>query len=180
MSLKRITPITFFIPTFLFTLFTLFTLSTQPVFAHCPLCTAATASAVAVTRWYGVDDMIVGTFIGAFVISTAFWTNRVLRKRNKGKDFMPSQLAILTILSLVLTIVTFYFAGLYGSFVVFGVDKIVWGLLAGSSITLVAYAMHEFLKSANHNRTYLPFQVIIITFVFLFMAIFAFYAIGLV
>ena len=47
--------------------------------AHCPLCTLATGAAVATARWYGVDDLIVSTFIGGTIISTGY-ESRVKQK----------------------------------------------------------------------------------------------------
>lgn len=165
MSLKSFAVVIFFLSLFLVI---------KPVFAHCPLCTAATGSVVAATRFYGVDDLIVGTFIGGFVISSAFWFNNILRKRNKNKNYIPFQLVGILLLSLVLTILTFHTIGLT-SVTLFGVDRILLGLLIGSFITLIAFRFHDFLKRSNGNKSYIPFQVILITLAFLLVATFGYY-----
>ncbi len=152
----------------------------QPALAHCPLCTAATGSAVALTRFYGVDDLVVGTFIGGFVISTAFWLNRILRKRNKGKDYIPFQSAILILLSFVLTFISFQVAGIYSVKKLLGVDSILMGMFVGSIVTLFAFSFNDFIKRRNGNKNYIPFQVIFITLAFLLLSVFGYYAMGLI
>src|SRR3989338_909992 len=86
-----------------------------PVAAHCPLCAAATAGGVAATRLLGVDDAVTGTFVGGFVVSTGLWFSNWLRKKKKGGEFLPFQAAILVLLSVALTLLTFYMAKLIGS-----------------------------------------------------------------
>ncbi len=153
----------------------------NPVLAHCPLCSAATGAAVAVTRWYGIDDLIVGTFIGGFMISTAAWFNNILKKK-KRKDYIPFQYGILILSSIVLTVLTFYLAGLLGntnpSFRIFGIDKILVGMLFGSVVSLVAFKLHGILKSNNGNKSYLPFQVIIVTIALLSFTSLIYYLVG--
>ena len=52
------------------------------VMAHCPLCTAATIVGVGITRSAGLDDSIIGVFVGAMIISSALWVIKILKKKN--------------------------------------------------------------------------------------------------
>lgn len=158
-----------------------FILFIKPVFAHCPLCTAATGAAVAVTRWYGIDDLAVGSFIGAFVISTGLWFNKILKKRNKGKEYIPFQSVVLVILVLISTIMSFSLTGLTTSsyFIFFGIDKLIMGTLFGSGMTLFAFWFSKFLRK-NMGRTILPFQSIVLTLTFLIVMNLGFYFMGLI
>jgi hypothetical protein len=170
MSLKRLAIFAFFIFPFL----------ANSAFAHCPLCTAATGSAVAVARFYGVDDLIVGTFIGGFVISTALWLNRILRKKNKGKDYIPFQWVTVVLLSFILTFISFQSAGIVGYTTLFGIDRILMGMLLGSAITLFAFGFNGFVRKINGNKNYIPFQVIFLTIGLLLLSVFGYYAMGIV
>src|SRR3989344_4710120 len=85
------------------------------VMAHCPLCTAATGAAVLAARWYGIDDLIVSTFIGGLIISTGYWINNWVHKKSKGKGYIKFQLPILVLFSYVSVVATFYFAGFLGN-----------------------------------------------------------------
>lgn len=138
-----------------------------PALAHCPLCAAATAGGVAATRVLGVDDTVTGTFVGGFVVSTGLWFNNWLKKKRNGAEFLPFQAAIVLLLSVALTILTFYMAKLIGTpdpaFMLLGVDKLVLGTIAGTAVALGAFALHKWIKAANNGKVLMPFQGIIVT-----------------
>jgi hypothetical protein len=151
------------------------------VHAHCPLCTAATVGALAITRVYGIDDLVVGTFFGGFIVSSAFWLNNVLRKRNGNREYVPYQSSVILSLSLGMAVVGFYLDGLLFNplFMLFGVDKILIGTFAGTGATLASYRFHRWLRVRNENKSYLPFQAILLTLAALVATSLAFYALGL-
>ena len=156
-----------------------FPLFGQIVLAHCPLCTAATGVAIGVARWYGVDDLIVGTFAGGFMMATGFWLNNVLLKRHKGKEYIPYQLTIIILFTSVSTIFTFATAGLTNSiYTLFGIDKIILGLIFGNIVSLIAFKFHDFLRQTNSHRNFFPFQVIVITLLLLSVTSASFYLVG--
>lgn len=152
------------------------------VWAHCPLCTAATGAAVAVTRWYGVDDLIVGTFIGGLMVSSTLWMNNILIK--KRMVLIPNQGTILVVLTLLTTLLTYYFAGLLNnsdpSFQIFGVDKLFVSTLIGSLITVFSFWFHGFLRKMNDGRNFLPFQGIVVMLLFLSFTSLMYYLTGVV
>src|SRR3989338_1786548 len=121
--------------------------------AHCPLCTAATIVGVGVTRSFGLDDSIVGIFVGGMIISTALWFNNVLKKRNIGtKGNEKLRLLSLIILTSILTLVTFYYAGLFGrgnEFRIFGIESILVGSFSGGILSLGAFYYSNYLKNKN-------------------------------
>lgn len=125
------------------------------VSAHCPLCTAAVGVGVAVTRFYGVDDMIVGLWIGAFIISTALWLNNAIKKK-----FIPLQDHIVTILIFAATIVSFYIGGLFNASSIFGIDKLLLGIIFGSILVYLGLFISNNVKQINKNKVIFPFQTI--------------------
>lgn len=149
--------------------------------AHCPLCTAATGAAVATARWFGVDDLIVGTFFGGFIISSSLWFNNILKKKNKGKEFIVYQSWLIILFSLATTIFAYYTLGLLSlapPYVIFGIDKILLGTMIGSFATLFAFYFHEFLRKINGNKNYIPFQVIILSLFILSLISTGYYLFG--
>lgn len=154
----------------------------RPVSAHCPLCTAATGFAVMAARWYGVDDLIVGTFIGGLVVSSTLWMNNILIK--KKWVLLPHQGTILVILTILSTILTYYFAGLLNntnpSFRIFGVDKLFVATMLGSAITMVSFWFHGIMRKMNGGRNFIPFQGIVLLFVFLIATSGTFYLAGVI
>lgn len=150
--------------------------------AHCPLCSVATGMAVATTRVYGIDDMIIGLFIGSFVVSTALWANNISLRRNRGKEYMPYQSLSLVLASLLATLATLYLSGLLGDmrYQVFGVDRIFVGTLAGTAISTASFELHRKLRWHNSNRNYIPMQGVILPLLSVVIASLGFYAMGLI
>jgi len=133
------------------------------VIAHCPLCTAATGSAVAAARFFGLSDIITGMFAGAFIFSAALWTYKSLKKMNKNKNHIL--FAIILLVSILLTLLTFAFAGVlngYSRF--FGLYDIITGFLFGLLITSITFHIHYTLRKMNNNKNFIPFQGIVLIF----------------
>src|SRR3989344_5892903 len=155
-------------------------LSVTPVFAHCPICSAATGTLVASARVVGVDDIVVGTFVGAFAISTAFWvSNFITRRFKKTIHFQPY---VLSAISLVSTVISFYMSNLLGtmpSFLyVLGMERLLFGMVIGSILSIVAFKMHTLLRRYNNNTNYLPFQVMVVSITILIAANATMYLLG--
>jgi len=136
------------------------------VMAHCPLCTGATIIGVGITRSLGWDDSIVGVFVGAMIVSSALWANNILKKKNVGGSAILRVTSI-TLATFVLTFLTFYYAGLFGlgnTYRIFGIEKIVFGTLSGSLISIVAFGISNKIKINNSGKPKFNYQTIILTF----------------
>lgn len=154
----------------------------RPVFAHCPLCTIAAGSMVLVTRQLGVDDVVVGTFIGAFIVSTAFWTSNFIVKKFKKK--LPFQEYLLSVAFVISTVASFYWGKLLGTMppflYVFGLERLLFGIIAGSVISIAAFELHNVLRRANGNRNNIPFQGMLFPIAVLVIANIMFYVTGVI
>src|SRR3989338_1072522 len=150
-------------------------INTPFIHAHCPVCTAAVGVGVAATRFYGVDDTIVGLWIGAFIISTALWFNRLLKKYID----IRFQEVIISIIAFLLTVVPFYYAGLITDFDmvrsmpehhsifglgVLGIDKLLIGTIIGSIVTYLAVYATYVVKKMKGSVLF-PYQTIVFTLI---------------
>ncbi len=163
----------------LFFVFVSFLFLSSAAFAHCPLCVGATGMAVATARFYGINDMITGLFVGVFMLSTALWVHIALKKRNKGKNYVPLQAPAIIISSILMMLVTFYFTGNWAG-TMFGMSTIVVGTLIGSFVSSVTFLLHDLFRAMNNNRNYVPFQPILLVFAAAFLAVLGLYAGGLI
>lgn len=133
-------------------------LGITPVNAHCPLCTAATGVGIAIAESYGVDGVIIGLWVGAFIISTALWFDRILKK----KYSIPFQSAIISVLSLVLTVVPFYFAGMFTNpITIMGIDRLLFGIILGSAIAFSGTELSIWIKNIR-GKVLFPYQTIVL------------------
>ncbi|MEK6848861.1 MAG: hypothetical protein AABX65_04485 [Nanoarchaeota archaeon] len=148
----------------------LLVLNIQAVMAHCPLCTVAAGGGIAVARWLGVDDSIVGVFVGAFIVSTALWLGKWLNKKN-----IVISGAILVIASFLLTVVPFYTGGVITDMEMvksmpehhailgmgaFGIDKLLTGIIFGSVFVWGAFAVSDYIKK-KRGKVLFPYQGIV-------------------
>src|SRR3989338_353340 len=126
------------------------------VIAHCPLCTAATIVGVGVTRSLGWDDSIVGVFVGALIVSSALWVNNIFKKRNIGGNAFL-RISSIALASFVLTVLSFYFAGLFGpanTYKIFGMERILFGSLSGAIVSFTAFLISNKIKTKNNRNIF--------------------------
>lgn len=136
-------------------------LGTTPVNAHCPLCTAATGAGIVLAEKYGVDGAIIGLWVGAFIISTALWFDRILKKKYN----FPFQSILISALSLILTVMPFYFAGMFTNPVtVLGIDRLLFGILLGSILTFFGTELSIWIKNTRGKVLFLYQTIGIVLF----------------
>jgi len=144
----------------LFLLVFIILLGLPSVMAHCPLCTGATIVGVGFTRGLGLDDSLVGVFAGGMVLSSALWINNILKKKNVGGNELLRSTA-LVILTLALTLITFYSAGLVGpanDLRIFGVERLVFGTASGMLVSVLALVWSNNLKKNNGGKARFAYQ----------------------
>lgn len=136
--------------------------------AHCPLCTATAGAGVAVARFYGVDDSIVGLFLGAVIVSSALWFNKWLKK----KINFPLQGFLVIVSSFLVFAIPFYYAGLiidadivrsmpeqYSilGFGMLGIDKLLSGMIIGSLAIWGVFSLSDHIKR-KRGKLLFPYQ----------------------
>ena len=128
--------------------------------AHCPLCTGAAIAGVGITRAWGLDDSLLGVFIGGMIISSALWVNKILEKRGaKGNAMLRKTSLVLA--SAILTFITLYMAGLMGfdnANRIFGIDRLIFGSFSGMAISLGAGALSTYIKNKNNGKVKFNYQ----------------------
>ncbi|MBI4017652.1 MAG: hypothetical protein HY366_01755 [Candidatus Aenigmarchaeota archaeon] len=161
-----------------------FLASARTVSAHCPLCTAATGALVATSRVAGLDDVITGTFLGAFTVSTAFWLARAVSSRLRAHKSRYARLSahpyVLTTASLALTLAGLQLSGILSVFAprIFGVDKLLLGTVLGAVVSVAAFELHSTIRRSNGGRNHIPFQGIVLPLLILIVIDALLYASG--
>ncbi len=125
--------------------------------AICPVCVVAVGAGVGIAEEFGVDDTIIGLWIGALIIALAWWTLNWFIQKNWSFKGCGS----LTFLSYYLLILwPLYSGGLIGKElnVLWGIDKLLLGILLGSILFYLSSAFYFYLKEKNGGRAYFPFQ----------------------
>jgi hypothetical protein len=130
-------------------------------YAICPLCTVALGAGVGFTEWLGIDDTITGLWVGGLIVSLIFWT---LQWLNKKQIFFAERRTVVILAYYSMVITSLYFADIIGhpANKLWGVDKLLLGIILGSISFLLAVRIHFYLKKHNNYHVYFPFQKVIL------------------
>jgi len=146
----------------------------SPAEAMCPVCTLAVCCGMGLSRWLGIDDVISGIWVGAFMVSIVAIILRWLDKKNINFQFRELFTTLLFYTTIFYILAYNKMIGVPGN-IIFRVDKLIFGITFGSILFILSYLLHLFLKKKNNNRVYFPFQKVIIPILFLSTASFIFY-----
>lgn len=127
----------------------------------CPVCTVAVISGIGLSRWLGIDDSISGLWIGALLIVLSYWTTKWLNRKNinfKGLGLLTLVVYYISIL------IPLYLQDIAGHPFnkIWGIDKLVFGLIAGAAVFYSGVLLSDYLKKRNDGKAYFPFQKVVL------------------
>lgn len=142
--------------------------------AHCPLCTIGAAAAAGGAAYFGVDQAVIGLFIGAFAISIGSWTGRVIKRQ-----FLRWQKEILMAASFLLTVIPILglmdqvhalpvlLAGEYGGWLnrTYLLNSFLVGSVIGGAMVVVSPSLSAWVTGLRRKQ--IAYQGIMITFALL-------------
>lgn len=136
-------------------------LATTPARAICPVCTVAVGAGLGLSRYLGIDDTITSLWIGGIIVSTIFWTIDWLSKKGKKGLWID---ILTTILMYVFVIIPLYWSKMIGHQYnkLWGIDKIVLGMIIGSIVFFLGARVHFMIKQKNKDKVFFPFQKVVI------------------
>lgn len=107
-----------------------------PARAVCPICTVAVAGGLGLSRYFGIDDSIIGIWAGGLMVSITMWTIDWLSKKDFKllKGVSNKLIAVLVFLFWVLTTyVPLFELNIIGHpfNTILGIDKLVFGSIIG-------------------------------------------------
>ena len=134
-------------------------------YAFCPLCTVAVGAGVGVSRSLGIDDVIVGVWIGGLLVSSSMWLfewlkgKKIVKKGNEGWWSLG-----ITVLMYALVLIPLKYKGIIGHPLntMLGIDKVVLGIMLGSIVFFSAGRLHFYLKRMNREKVCIPYQKVIL------------------
>ena len=137
----------------------------KAVSAVCPICTVAVAGGVGLSRWLGVDDAIIGLWVGGLTVSFIFWTFDWFERKNWTFKYYKT---VIILSYYILVVVPLYFTKILGqplkafdNFDFIKIDKLILSTLTGSAVFWAAANWHFWLKAKNDNKVYFPFQKVV-------------------
>ncbi|MFZ2663798.1 MAG: hypothetical protein WAX66_00300 [Patescibacteria group bacterium] len=150
-------------------------LTTIKSFAVCPVCIVAVGAGLGVSRYLGIDDTIMGVWIGGLVVASALWFASIIQKK---KWKIPYPEALSTVSFLLLTIIPMYIKKIIGNptNILWGMDKITLGIVAGLITFIISVYLDKTLRKTNHGEVYIYYQKVILPVLLLTIVSFTFYS----
>lgn len=141
-----------------------------PAKAVCPVCVVAVGAGLGLSEYLGIDDTIAGVWIGGMLVAMIAWTINWLNKKNwpktplltRGNKLSNKDLRdiLITIIYYVMTIWPLMAKGIIGHpwNKLFGIDKLILGIVVGSLGFLGATLWYNDIKKNNGGHAQFPFQ----------------------
>lgn len=142
-------------------------LGITPIQAQCPVCIVTIGGSVLISRYLGIDDLIVGIWAGGLILSLGLWTSTFIKK-----TYIRGQKWFLNALLWVTTVWGLKQVGFIGNPTckIHGHDKLLSGMIAGSLVFLLAYGIDLLLRRINRKnpgKAFFPYQRVILPVVLL-------------
>lgn len=144
--------------------------------AVCPVCVVAVGSGVGLCRWLGIDDAITGLWIGGLTVAVIIWFLDWLGKRNIQFKFKKLLVWISFYVFVFLPLYSFDIIG-HPFNKIWGIDKLLFGIILGSFAFLFSVFLNGFLKTKNNGKVFFPYQKVVIPVSLLLILSFIFYII---
>lgn len=147
-----------------------FFIFSSPAGAVCPVCTVAVGSGVLLSRYLGVDDLIIGVWVGGLLVSLGLWTaTYVKRKFFKGQEWLS------VLFFWLFTYFGFKQAHLIGhpTCKIHGHDKLLSGMVFGTVAFILGFGLDYLLRRLNKNnpgKAFFPYQKVVLPLLFLIIA----------
>lgn len=147
----------------------------SPAGAVCPVCTVAVGGGVLLSRYLGVDDLIIGVWVGGLLVSLGLWLATYIKKK-----FFKGQEWLAVIILWLSTYFGFKQAGLIGhpTCKIHGHDKLLTGMVFGTIAFILGYGLDMLMRKLNKEesgKALFPYQRVVCPLLFLILTtIFAF------
>ena len=138
----------------------------------CPVCTIAVAAGIGILEKWGVDNIIIGIWLGALIVSSIAWMIDWLNRKNI--HFLFRKILVIIVFYAVF-IWPLYIWGIMGNgrAVVFGIswlDRTLFGVILGTCIFIAAVLYDKHLRKINGEQPLVKYQKVIIPLTCLIIA----------
>lgn len=139
----------------------------SPALAFCPLCVVATGVFTGFFRWLGIDDIIVGLWLGGFILSISMVFNNFLIRKEKKIKFQL--LLVFSVFNGIVALSLYKLGALIPYNKIFGIDKIFFGIILGNLLLLLSPYIDKFLRKQNQGKIFISHQKVLVALGLLFL-----------
>lgn len=140
----------------------------------CTVCTVAVVSGLGISRLLGVNDCVIGLWIGAFLLSIGQYTNIFLKKKNINNKFLTIFVYFVPFISLVPLYIGKEPKLKFNFDLICGVDSFLLSNIIGILIIICSSKYYYYLKNKN-SKPHFPFEKVVLPVLGLFIMSVLFY-----
>lgn len=142
----------------------------------CPVCAVAIAGGLGISRTLGVDDSIIGIWLGAILLALSQWTAYFFEKKNIKNIFIR----ILCYVGWYSMIIPLYLGNspkiIFNLNKIVGIDSFLLSIIVGSLTLFLSIKTYRIMKEKN-GKPHFPYEKVVFPVVSLFVMSFIFYLI---
>ena len=131
------------------------------IYAICPVCTIAVGAGLGLSRYFGIDDVISGLWVGGLILSSSLWMANWLHKKELKIKIHILNFTVAAVFYLI-TLVPLYFTGIIGHpyNTIYGIDKLLFGTTIGSIVFLLSLRLDKMARK-YYGRQFFNYQKVV-------------------
>lgn len=142
----------------------------SPAYAVCPVCTVAIGGGLLLSHYFGIDDLVVGIWIGGLLVAFGLWMATYIKK-----VYIKGQAWLITAFLWATTVYSLKLANFIGNPTckIHGHDKLLTGIEAGTIAFLIGLGLDAVLRKLNKKnpgKALFPYQKVILPIFWLLAA----------
>ena len=140
-------------------------LTSGTVFANplaCPVCTIAIAGGLGLSRMFGVDDTVIGVWIGAILLALSQWTVYYLEKKNINNRFLKFLCYVFWYVLIVPVYIGKTPMIVFNRITIFGIDSFLFSIIVGSLTLFGSVKLYYYMKEKNGGKPHFQFEKVVL------------------
>ena len=140
----------------------------------CTMCTVAVVSGLGISRLLGVNDCIVGLWIGACLLAMGQYASMFLKKKNIENKILNVMVYVAPFLSLIPLYLGKNPKLKFNFDVICGVDSFLLSVIIGVLTIICSSKYYHYMKQKN-GKPHFPYEKVVLPVIFLFIMSVLFY-----
>lgn len=141
-----------------------FMLTTVKVFANpiaCPVCAVVIVSGLSISKFFGVEDFIVGIWFGALLLAISNGLVILLKKKNINNIFLNAIIYVLDYCMLIPLYMGETPQLIFNAKKILFIDEFLFSVISGSLVLFGSSKLYYYMKNKN-GKPHFPFEKVVL------------------